>query len=287
MHTLLKNKALAITTLISTLVFTAFSIAEENKAALVDEIIHQSSIKIAVQSIPQQLAQIPQMLPVSEEDKPKFLENFMGEIASNYNEADALNAIRNYFIENGDVEKLKEVQQWLTSPMGRRITQAELLNQQLDIAKFQAFLQAYKPSNDSKRRQEELVQLNEVLDFGNRIFALFETLVPKMFNAMSEASPTLEQENAEDFSSNFKQQLGVMREGFREAMSSQMIASMAYQFRDVSDEELSAYVKYMRTEAGQHFLDLSLYSGVEYTTDWMLNTLPNVMKRLEAVETLN
>ena len=285
MHTLLKNKALAITTLISTLVFTAFSIAEENKAALVDEIIHQSSIKIAVQSIPQQLAQIPQMLPVSEEDKPKFLENFMGEIASNYNEADALNAIRNYFIENGDVEKLKEVQQWLTSPMGRRITQAELLNQQLDIAKFQAFLQAYKPSNDSKRRQEELVQLNEVLDFGNRIFALFETLVPKMFNAMSEASPTLEQENAEDFSSNFKQQLGVMREGFREAMSSQMIASMAYQFRDVSDEELSAYVEYMRTEAGQHFLDLSLYSSVEYTTDWMLNTLPNVMKRLEAVET--
>jgi hypothetical protein len=70
-------------------------------------------------------------------------------------------------------------------------------------------------------------------------------------------------------------------------MSSQMIASMAYQFRDVSDEELSAYVEYMRTEAGQHFLDLSLYSSVEYTTDWMLNTLPNVMKRLEAVETLN
>ncbi|TDF36479.1 hypothetical protein EYS14_17285 [Alteromonadaceae bacterium M269] len=283
----LRNYTAALTaSLLLLLSFTTY--AQDKNAALVDDIMEQSSIKISIQSIPQQLAQIPQMLPISEEDKPEFLEKFMGEIAANYNEADAFNHIRNYFIENGDAEKLKGVQEWLVSPMGRRITQAELISQQqLDFAKLQAFMQSYKPAGDDDPRHQQLVQLVDTLDLGNRIFALFETLVPKMFDVMLENSPALKELNAagtENFSENFKQQLGAMKGGFDAAMSSQMIASMAFQFRDLSNEELAAYAAFMKTEAGQHFLDLSLHSGIEYTTEWMLNTLPNVMQTLEAVK---
>lgn len=284
MQTSLFNKYLVsfISTITLLLAFNAS--AQNTKDILVDDIIQQSTIKIAVQGIPQQLAQIPQMLPVDPENQSAFVEDFMIEISNNFNEAEALNSIRQYFIDNGDEQKLEQIKTWLTSPMGRRITQAELLaQQQVDFVAMQTFMQSYKPEGDDKERHQQFKKLFDTLNLTDKVFALMETLVPKMFAVMTESSDTLKALDADQLNQAFQQQLGGMKQNLGAVMEPQMIAAMAYQYRDLSATELNAYTEFMKTEAGEHFLDLSLYSGIDYTTEWMLEFMPRVMQKLDTV----
>lgn len=274
-------------TLIAALLITFNAAAQDDKAALVDNIIQQSSIKIVVQSIPQQLAQLPQMLPINVGDQAAFIDDFMAEMSSSYNDANALNFMRRYFIDNGDSAKLSEIQAWLISPVGKRVTQTELLSQQqVDLPKLQKFIQRYKP-DDQNERHQYYTRLVNALGLGDRIFALLENLAPKMFDLFLQDSPNVEglgQGQSDDLSASFKKRLSDMKQSFNASVGPQMIAATAFQFQELSLDELKAYTRYMETDAGQHFNDLSLNSSIEYSTEWVLNMLPGLIQNLEAIE---
>jgi hypothetical protein len=291
MHVIKLNKTLFFVALISILFTSIRAKAEQDKAVLVDQILQQSSIKIALESLPQQLSQLPHMLPISPEDKSGFMENFMQELSANYNEAEALNAIRQYFITHGEVDKLTEIQVWLSSPIGRRVTQAELLmsQQQLDFVKLQHFMQSYKPTTDPERHLL-ITQIVEALNLTETIFSLMENLAPKMFDVIASNSPSIKElgaNTAEDFSKVLTEQLGEMKENLGEAMNTQMTSAIAFQLQEISTSELSAYTDYMVSDAGKHYINLSLYSSIEYSTDWMLDALPRLMESIEAVKKTN
>jgi hypothetical protein len=78
-----------------------------------------------------------------------------------------------------------------------------------------------------------------------------------------------------------------MKEGLGEAMNSQMVSAMAFQLQELSVSELSAYTDYMISGAGKHYVDLTLQSGIEYSTNWILDALPRLMESIEAVEKVN
>jgi hypothetical protein len=286
MQTLSTHKITTLVTFVFMLVISFNGAAQDDKAALVDQIIQQSSIKIAVQGIPQQLAQLPQMFPISADDQGAFVEDFMVELSSHYNETDALSSMRRYFIENGEMAKLLEIQTWLVSPMGRRVTQTELLSQQqIDVTKLQHFMQSYKPKEGDIRHQQYIRLVNS-LDLGSKVFSLLEDLAPKMFDIFAQHSSTatgLSREKAESASVLFQEQLSEMKANFDAAVGPQMATAMAYQFQDLSDDELTAYANFAETEAGQHFYDLTLMSSTDYSSEWVLNILPGLAQKLEAV----
>jgi hypothetical protein len=286
MQTLSTHKITTLVTFVFMLVISFNGAAQDDKAALVDQIIQQSSIKIAVQGIPQQLAQLPQMFPISADDQGAFVEDFMVELSSHYNETDALSSMRRYFIENGEMAKLLEIQTWLVSPMGRRVTQTELLSQQqIDVTKLQHFMQSYKPKEGDIRHQQYIRLVNS-LDLGSKVFSLLEDLAPKMFDIFAQHSSTatgLSREKAESASVLFQEQLSEMKANFDAAVGPQMAIAMAYQFQDLSDDELTAYANFAETEAGQHFYDLTLMSSTDYSSEWVLNILPGLAQKLEAV----
>jgi hypothetical protein len=281
------NKMAILIAVVTLLLVTVNAQAQEDKVAIVDQIMQQSSIKITVQGIPQQLAQMPQMLPISAKDQAAFVDEFTAELASSFNEADALRSMRDYFVENGDTAKLLEIQQWLTSPVGQRVTQVELLSQQqIDIAKLQKFMQRYRPEKQNERHQQ-YIRLVSALALSDKIFTLLETLAPKVFDIFAQNSPDakeLQKSVTGNAADAFQKKLGGMKKSFNAAVGPQMVTAMAFQLQDLSDEELSAYANFMETDAGKHFNDLALRSSIDYSTEWVLNILPNLIQNLEAIK---
>jgi hypothetical protein len=263
------------------------------KPELVQAVLDQSSLKTSLNSIPSQLAQLPaalQALEAPEEAKKEqflqFMAQFSQNIASQFNEAEAYDFITQYFIEHGDKQKLETTLEWLQSPVGRTITNNEIQMQLGGLAEMQAFMASFSPSTVPAERKVLFNELIEATDIAQMMAGTLKELMPTMMKSIGEMlgqdAEVIEQKTS-TFMSGFDQQMASMQAAMGEQIKQQMFAAFAYQFKDISTDDLRLYKDYFVSDAGQHFLALTFESSADYSLTWLVELLPSIERSLEPV----
>lgn len=263
-------------------VFAAETASE--KDVLVNDILEASSIKIALASIPNQMAQLPGMLPppegVEAADFQAFLKTFMSEIFTQFNEAEALNAVTDHFVKNGEAEHLSAILQWLTSETGRAITNQEILMQTSDMSGLMQHMQSFKADQLPAERKAILVEYINALDITRTMTDSMTKILPTMIReigvAMGEDVVVLENK-IKQISTIMEQQMAAQMQKMEQQMQQQMLASLSYFYKDFSDADLKAYSGFVNSPAGQHYLRLTMDSTMEYAMEWVAELLPKII----------
>lgn len=280
-----------------TLVFLVFFISvcthALEKPELVQAVLEQSSIKTSLNSIPNQLSQLPaalQAIDAPEEAKKEqfmqFIAEFSQNVASQFNEAEAYNYITQYFIEHGDKQKLEATLKWLQSPVGRTITNNEIQMQLDGMAEMQAFMASFSPSAVPAERKVLFDELIEATDIAQIMAGTLKELMPTMMKSigvmLGQDAEVIEQKTS-TFMLGFDQQMASMQAAMGEQIKQQMFAAFAYQFKDISTDDLRLYKEYFVSDAGQHFLALTFESSADYSLSWLVELLPSIASSLESL----
>lgn len=265
------------------LLLSATVMANPDKKALVEDVLDASNVKLSLTAIPNQLAQLPAMLPSLQNETPKaqraFAQSFAEELHNKFNEADAYNYVVSYFLNHGDEAKLAEVNQWLTSEKGRGITQQEIQKQTGDFSVMQGFMQSFTPESLETERRLILQRFIDAMAMTQRIGDMTQKMVPKLIRNMGaakgESSAQIEAEIAR-FNHVLMPQIEAFQEQMKPQMDLQFLASMTYLYADISDADLNAYADFVSSDAGRHYLDLAMESVMNYSMEWLAEVVPGM-----------
>ena len=263
------------------LLFVSTSHAAQDKAALVDAVLKQSSIEISIMNMPAQLSQMPAMLPIDSQQKQVFMDDVVNTILRDFNEVEVLNSVKQYFVQHGDTEKLNATLAWLSSPEGREITQVEILAQQVDPLAMQQYIMAFTPEALGEHKFAIYSDMVKASEMSEMMFKMMEKFMPAMMKGIVELDKASGQNritDASEFEQNFRNQITLMRDQLGPMLEMQMVASFSYMFRDASDSSLVAYNQFLSSDAGKHYLNLSIDSVMEYGVDWMEDVMTGLAK---------
>lgn len=263
------------------LLFVSTSHAAQDKAALVDAVLKQSSIEISIMNMPAQLSQMPAMLPIDSQQKQVFMDDVVSTILRDFNEVEVLNSVKQYFVQHGDTEKLNATLAWLSSPEGREITQVEILAQQVDPLAMQQYIMAFTPEALGEHKFAIYSDMVKASEMSEMMFKMMEKFMPAMMKGVVELDKATGQNritDASEFEQNFRNQITLMRDQLGPMLEMQMVASFSYMFRDASDSSLVAYNQFLSSDAGKHYLNLSIDSVMEYGVDWMEDVMTGLAK---------
>lgn len=263
------------------LFFVSTSYAEQDKAALVDAVLKQSSIEISIMNMPAQLSQMPAMLPIDPQQKQVFMDDVVNTILRDFNEVEVLNSVKQYFVQHGETEKLNAALAWLSSPEGREITQVEILAQQVDPLAMQQYIMAFTPEALGEHKFAIYSDMVKASEMSEMMFKMMEKFMPAMMKGIVELDKASGQNritDASEFEQNFRNQITLMRDQLGPMLEMQMVASFSYMFRDASDSSLVAYNQFLSSDAGKHYLNLSIDSVMEYGVDWMEDVMTGLAK---------
>lgn len=255
--------------------------ATDDKAALVDAVLKQSSIEISIMNMPSQLAQLPAMMPIEAQQKQQLMEDIVSTIMRDFNEVVVLDAVKNHFMVNGETQQLENTLSWLQSAHGREITQIEILAQQLDPMAMQQYVATFSPETLSEEQLAIFTTMVREAKINDMIFDMMEKFLPEMmagFVELSKASNNPMAAAPENWEQELAKQVKMMRTHYGPMFEMQMIATMSYMFKDASQSALLAYNDFLASEAGQHYLKLTMDSVMEYGLDWMSNIMTGLAK---------
>lgn len=267
------------------LFFVSTANATQDKAALVDAVLKQSSIEISIMNMPAQLSQLPAMMPMEAQQKQVLMDDVVATIMNDFNEVEVFNAVKQHFVQQGDSDKLRLVLNWLNSPEGREITQVEILAQQIDPLAMQQYIMAFTPEALGRRKMALFSDLVAASEMNEMMFKMMEKFMPAMMKGVVEIDKALGQNRISDpveFERTFRKQITMMRDQLGPMLEMQMVATFSYMFRDASDPSLEAYSQFLASEAGQHYMALSVDSILEYGVDWMEHMLTGMAKVIVA-----
>lgn len=261
------------------------------KPELVNAVLDESSIKMSLNGIPSQLAQLPaalQAVSVPEGAKKEqflqFMAQFSQNVSSQFNEAEAYNYIKQYFVEHGDKEKLQTTLTWLQSPVGRTITNNEIQMQSGGLVQMQEFMASFSPENVPAERQAIFEELIAATDIAQMMTGTLKELMPTMMKSIGQMlgqDAQVIDERTSIFMAGFDQQMATVQAAMGEQIKQQMFAAFAYQFKDISNEDLRLYKDYFVSDAGQHFLELTFESSADYSLTWLVELLPSIENTLK------
>ncbi len=141
---------------------------------------------------------------------------------------------------------------WLRSDPGRKITRMEIAattleGQQQAMAYFQSFEKS-PPTDTRVELVSDLALATDAVEMG------IETAI----NVQAAILAALSSQSAKGQGSsisNVKKQLDQQRDAIRETIAQQTIMSFLYTYRDLSDEELGAYIKFANSKSGRAYHD--------------------------------
>lgn len=273
--------------LIISMVMMCFSLSAlagpASKQELVDSVINLSSIKISINSIPSQLSQIPAMIPVDEQDKGELMEVFMAELSAGFNEADALNSIEQYFMQHGEKAKLAAIVEWLSSPEGKAVTQIELLGLSVDPMEANNFIMGFNPASYDAARLSAIQAIVTDTNIEEMMFSMLEKLIPPMVKSMkgTDLMQDMPAEQLAQFDSIFEQQMATMRSSMAPMIAQQMVAALAFTYKDLSLADLQKYSAFVGTDAGKHYYEISMAATVDLCVEWLTDVMPKILALAE------
>ena len=158
--------------------------------------------------------------------------------------------VRDAFIPQIDRTNLEATAAWLRSPLGRRITVLEVTasdpSSEQKIADYAAELKANRPSH---RRIELIWRLDWVMGSLESSADLYATLSRGVAKAVSAAGPPERRLRP----GQIEEQVAEIRARVREPLREIHIPAQLYAYRDLTDDELTAYVVFSSSDAGRWY----------------------------------
>lgn len=166
-------------------------------------------------------------------------------------------------LQPGDLETL---QLWYGSPLGKKITELELLSQQADS------LPAMKAAAESLMADRERIAAAARLDDLTGASALAVTLQQRALLANHMAESIAADPGAPIDTAALDAQLQQHREPIEQIMRQQTLLSLAFTYRELPVDRLGSYESFLSTSASQRYqqgVKAGLLAGVEATLgDW-------------------
>ncbi|BDX04648.1 hypothetical protein [Planctobacterium marinum] len=267
------------------LLFTCLAKAQGEKSDLVDAVLHQSSIEISILSMPSQLAQLPALMPLKGQHQQQLMEDLVDAIMTDFNEVEVLSSIKAHFMVKGDSQKLRQTLLWLQSGYGKEITQIEILAQQQDPVLLQQYVMNFSEQQISAENLAIFKKMVRVSQLNETMFKMMESFLPAMMKGMAdiaEVSGHALPKNSGDFEQQIANQVNMMRNQFGPMLEMQMVATLSYLFRDASAPTLLAYNDFLSSAAGQHYLQLSMESMLQFGLDWVESIMANLAQVMDS-----
>ena len=158
--------------------------------------------------------------------------------------------LREAFIPQVDRTNLEATAAWLRSPLGRRITMLEVSTSdpsfEQKVADYAAELKANRPSD---RRVELIWRLDWVMGSSESAADLYVTLSRGVTKAVSAAGPPERRLRP----GQIEEQVAEIRARVRGPLSAMHHSATLYAYRDLTDDELTAYVVFSSSDAGRWY----------------------------------
>ena len=172
-------------------------------------------------------------------------------------------------------QMLGEVLPWLRSPVARKITQAEndalSPEAQAGLLVYAQNMQQNQPPQERVVIIEEFIEAADMVDNAiNIAMELFEGITASMNSAFPE-------ENRID-QSRIRSLVERIRPTIEKQMEQNIRVSTYYTYRDISNEEISAYIDFLDSESGSQFNKI----GTQAITQVLVDYFSEVGKELAA-----
>lgn len=239
------------------------SVAAQSKVSDADvyRLMDKSGTTRMIEALPMQMVAMGQQMSLTAKDPAKH-KQFMEAFTSSIKTDKMLQIVAENLGKNANTSEVKELLSWMNTDLAVKVLNAESAAYQPDfeqnLMRYMADLQSNPPTQARTQAILSYVESTEMVDQGMKVVM---SVIENMFAAFKAAKPGDAQ-----FASMLDGQLGQMETMMRPAFEQQMVMSSYYIYRDISEEDLSNYGAFFKTELGSRYMTL-IISGVSAALD--------------------
>ncbi len=242
---------------LSLIMFGDACLAEDRAGeTLVRDLMLKSGMEKQIEQMPQLLqSELDQQHPNAGGMPREEFERFSN-IARSAFDAKAIHAsVQAYLRSNLSEKDMKDVLEWLESPLGAKITKLE---EAASTAKAHEEMRAIGPKllqeNQGSARTDRLMKLDKAIGVTRSSVNTIMNLQLAMITAMSAAMEADKRPAFEDVQELVKRNQPQMQA----AMSRRVQIQFLYSYRELSDEEIDGYLRFAESMPGRRYHEVSI-----------------------------
>jgi hypothetical protein len=178
-----------------------------------------------------------------------------------------------YLTTEASAQGMPEILSFLESPLGKRIVAVEKVSSteqaQAEMSRYATALSQQPPAPARVRLLDELV-------LALQLDRLMTGMMKGIFQTSSKLAAELHPEKADQMQQFMAAQWTQMEPMVKAQMLRSATLSVYYGYRDVSDQDLIDYTRFMRSPAGQSYVDLSMGVMQRYMDRMLTGILVNL-----------
>ena len=174
----------------------------------------------------------------------------------------------NFLFQNTDIDFLQEVIKWTEDPLVKRIFEEEKgssgLERQADLLHYIADLQMDPPSQD---RITIVQDMEKTLQLSHLTTNIFIGMMQGMAKSINSILPDDKRRRNNDIQDEIMKTKPLLKETYRR----QMILSLFYIYRNVSNEELKEYMMFYKSNIGKREIEVKGKAIAFVLEQWQLD----------------
>ena len=237
------------------LTFISLNAIAQSSMEIVDNFLNTTGIL-------KQLEQIDQVVDSKINEKKASFENeefyqkFSQIMRSGFNSENASVHFKDYYVNNANEEKLRQITASYQEPLIQQMTKYEEnssdpANQEEQIAFF-TNLESNPPSQE---RIQKMATLNEAIGATELFSTIMKNMIYSMINGANLMSDEADQISTEEIESQINSSLSPE---MLQQLNYQLIAFSLYTYKDASDQEVQEYIEYWESPNGKYQLELMI-----------------------------
>jgi len=231
--------------------------ADDHKSdQLVQTLMQKSGMKKQIEQMPQLLqAELDQQQAEAKGIPQEEFNRFSGIARSAFNPKMIHAAVQTYIKLNLSENDMKEVLEWLDSPLGTKITKMEENASTAEAYKeMQAIGAKLMNENKDSARMNKIIKLDKATGATQSTVNTVMNIQLAMMTAMSaamEADKRPSFEDVQDLVKNIQPQI-------QAAMSQVVQMQFLYTYRELTDNEIDRYTQFAESKSGQRYHNVSI-----------------------------
>ena len=224
----------------------------DNDLKLVHEVLEMSGAKEQITYYADVVGSgLPQLQ--SNLDEQKIRGDLLRLIRESYRFDKIYPSVTEVFLSRFHKEHLLSVLSWLKTPVGRKMTMLEIgANSPEGMKKIMTFGSEFERIGEDRKKL--LAGLEKVIKATDMNIEVVSVSLFEMLRAMQWQLPEKNRMSSEQIDSLVEK----IRNMPRDQLSSNVMVSLAYTYRDLTDKELEAAIQFYETPAGKWFIETSI-----------------------------
>ncbi|KPP99645.1 MAG: hypothetical protein HLUCCA01_06370 [Bacteroidetes bacterium HLUCCA01] len=235
----------------------------------VDTFFRLSGLEQQVRDLPEIIAQ--QFTDEQDLLDERYHEAVYAEIRNTFLADSLVQNARIYLIEHADGDYITEINAWLNSELTRRMNDLETeSNDESTFQEREAYFQSLQENMPDERRLQLVERLESSTSATYYLVSVITDMYLSLIGIMSEY---MDEENKIKDERMPAIRTSIMNE-LLPVYSNITLAVNLYTYRDVSDEDLEAYVSFYESDAGTWFADIS-YEVIDHVLNQATSKISN------------